>query len=257
MGFLSFLDPILDFLFGPLLNFHPFWSILIISFIIALIITLCYKWFTDQDLMKQLKTEIKEFQKQMKELKAHPEKMIAVQKKAMETNMKYMMQSMKPTLVTFIPIILIFGWLNTNLAYLPIMPDQQFNVLATFKNDATGTIELYRTEGLTILSDFLVEVDGGAKETSWLLKGKEGSYVLELAYKGETYNKELLITNEKAYKPPSKSIRSSDLKTISIGNKPLKILKIPGIGWELGWLGTYILFSIIFSMSLRKLFRLY
>jgi uncharacterized membrane protein (DUF106 family) len=28
-------------------------------------------------------------------------------------------------------------------------------------------------------------------------------------------------------------------------------------GWEVGWLGTYIVFSIVFSMGLRKILKLH
>jgi len=133
MGIFSFLDPVLNFVLGPLLLLMPFWALLIISFVISLLIVLIYKWITDQNLMRQLKEEQKELQKQMKELKAHPEEAMKVQKQLMQTNMKYMGQSMKPTLITFIPIILIFGWLQGHLAYEPIMPGQEFSAIVNFE----------------------------------------------------------------------------------------------------------------------------
>ena len=79
--FENLLNPLLN----PLLGLHPLFSLIILSFFISLIITLVYKAMTDQDLMKQLKAETKEFQKEMKELKDHPKKMMAVQKKSMQT----------------------------------------------------------------------------------------------------------------------------------------------------------------------------
>ncbi|MBI4447344.1 DUF106 domain-containing protein [Candidatus Woesearchaeota archaeon] len=94
------------------MNLGEPYGLIIISFILTLIVTLAYKFFTDQKLMKELKEEMKALQKEVKELKDHPEKMMEAQKKAMEKNMKYLMHSMKPTLITFIPIILIFGWLR-------------------------------------------------------------------------------------------------------------------------------------------------
>ena len=110
----NFFNMIMDPVLRPLLYLSPFWGILIISFLVSLIISVIYKYVTDQNLMKQLKAEMKEFQKEMKELRQHPEKMMEVQKKAMETNMKYMTQSFKPTLFTFIPIIIIFSWLSAH-----------------------------------------------------------------------------------------------------------------------------------------------
>ena len=125
-------EGLLNPVFGPLLNLSPFWVVTIISALVSLIITVIYKFSTNQNLMKQLKDEMKELQKEMKELKNDPKKMMEVQTKAMQTNSKYMMQSMKSTLITFIPIILIFGWMNANIAYEPILPGQEFTINALF-----------------------------------------------------------------------------------------------------------------------------
>jgi len=70
MVFETLLDPI----FSPLLKLNPLVGIALISFLISAIITVIYKYVTDQNLMKRLKEEIKAFQKEMKELKDHPEK---------------------------------------------------------------------------------------------------------------------------------------------------------------------------------------
>lgn len=108
MSYYSFLNPVLE----PLMSIPAPWNVLLLSFILTLIMTLLYKFLTDQKLMKELKDEMKELQNEMKTLKDNPERMMEVQKKAMERNMKYLLQSLKPTLVTFIPILIIFAWLR-------------------------------------------------------------------------------------------------------------------------------------------------
>lgn len=241
-------------IFSPLLNLSPFWSILIISLIIAVIMTYVYKWMTDQHLMKALKDDIKALQKEMKEFKEDPARVMALQKKAMEANMKYMMHSMKPTLITFIPIIIIFGWLSANLAYAPIMPDVEFTTTAMFKEGASGAIDLKITpEGIDIFDNSTKEISGNS--VSWKLKGKEGSYTLEYNYNGKPYLQELLITKEQAYKPPVITFKDSELKALQINNQPLKAVNL--FGWKIGWLGSYIIFSLIFSMALRKMLKLH
>ena len=87
-------------------------NLLIISFILTGLITLAYKYLSDQKKMKELKTEMKDMQKKMKEFKSQPDKVMSMQKDAMKKNMEYMKHSMKPTLYTFVPIIIIFGWLR-------------------------------------------------------------------------------------------------------------------------------------------------
>ena len=102
----------LNFIFAPLLKLGDLASLVIISFILTLLITLCYKWFTDQKLMKSLKDEIKQHQEDMKNHKDNPEKLMEIQKKSMEVNLQYMKHSFKPTLFTFIPLIIFFAWLK-------------------------------------------------------------------------------------------------------------------------------------------------
>jgi len=246
---MAFLDPVLN----PLLKLPILWAIILLSFIIALIISVIYKYTTNQDLMKRLKEEMKEFQKQMKELRQDPQKMMAVQKKAMETNMKYMMQSMKSTLFTFIPIIIIFGWMNAHLAYEPIKPGQDFTTTVNFNEGVKGNIELVVPEGIGIQGDAAKEITDN--KVSWLLQGEEGEYLLEYKMDGSSYTRDVLITNENNYKAPIKKISDGKINTIEIGNNKMKVVNL--FGWKIGWLGSYIILSIIFSMALRKLMKLH
>ncbi len=249
MVFENILNPI----FNPLLNLPTIWAIILLSFLISLIITIIYKYATDQNLMKQLKEEMKEFQKQIKELRKEPEKAMQVQKRSMQTNMKYMMHSMKSTLYSFIPIIIIFSWMNANFAYEPILPGQDFTTTVSFVENVNGQIELSVPEGLTINGDKTKEVKDG--EVKWVLNGNEGEYLLEYVFDGKKYRKEVLITKENRYKEPVKRIKGDIVKSIGIEHKPKKVLNI--FRWKIGWLGTYIIFSILFSMIIRKVIKVY
>ncbi len=113
-------DSFFNAILGPLIAWSPLGAIIIVSFMLTGLITLVYKLMTDQELMKSLKAEIKGFQQEMKENKEDKDRMMELQKKAMQKNMAYMKHSMKPTLLTFVPVILIFGWLRTT--YEPFGP---------------------------------------------------------------------------------------------------------------------------------------
>jgi len=268
----SFLDPVL----GWLLWLHPALAIILISFIVSLIVTFAIKLFTNQELMKDLRNELKELQKEMKELKNHPDKMAKVNSQFMETNMKYMSHSMRPTLFTFIPIILVFGWLNSHLAYYPLMPEPvTFKLTAVF-DEATGEATLTVPEGLNILDENnKVQTSKKqvlSKEVDWILTGKKGSYDVQVVHMNKIYDKSIIISDEQEYAPVEKDFRkkvlffttsNGNLQKIILGNEKIRpfstvpVLKdLPWIGnW--GWLGVYFLFSIIFSMSLRRLLNIY
>jgi uncharacterized membrane protein (DUF106 family) len=250
MVFESILNPI----FGPMLALPPLLTMVIISLIISLIIVFVYKYLTNQKLMKEMKDQLKAYQKEMKGLRNNPKELMAVQKKAMELNMKYMSHSLKPTLITFLPIIIIYGWLSAHLAYFPIEAGDTFTTTAVFDEEIQGQIELITTEEFTLLNNATQEIENGTAE--WELEAnKEGEYLLEYKYKDMVYTKEILVTSEPEYKNPMRKIKDSDIEMLKINNKPLKMINL--FGFKLGWIWTYIIFSIAFSMILRKLLKVY
>src|SRR3989338_872405 len=246
-------ESVLDQVFSPLLNLPTLLAVIILSFLISLIITVVYKFATDQNLMKDLKEEMKEFQKEIKELRKEPEKAMQVQKKAMQTNMKYMMHSMKSTLYSIIPIIIIFSWMSANFAYEPVFPDRDFTTTVNLETDVEKSIELSVPEGITISGNPKKEIRD--KEVKWVLNGKDGEYLLEYIIEGKKYYKEVLITEKNRYKEPVKRVNDGIVKSIQIEHKEKKLINL--FGWKIGWLGAYIIFSIIFSMLIRKIIRVY
>ena len=258
----------MDFLLGWLLNFSPFWAIVIISVIFSLITNLAYKFFTDQHVMKQLKTDLKKHQDEMNKTKDDPKKLMEIQKQAMEKNFEYMKHSMKPTLITFLPIILIFGWLTANLAYDPITPGSDFNTSIIFNEAATGNATIELPEGIESLNGETQtitqkECDGGfftkkkCGEARFLLKAKEeGEYTLTYKYGDETQDMQVLVTKEQKYLPVLKTtLESKYFESIKTENNKLIAMNL--FGWKVGWLGTYIILSLIISLGMRKVMGLY
>ena len=176
-----------------------------------------------------------------------------VQKQVMQTNMKYMGHSMRSMIYTFVPIIIIFGWMNAHLAYEPILPGQEFTTTVVFEDNAQGAIELSVPKGITIHGDAKKEVKDSI--VKWVLSGDKGEYLLEYHFNGKKYTKDVLITEENQYKETLKRVKGDIIKSIAIENKLKRPLNL--FGWEIGWLGTYIIFSIIFSILIRKVIKVY
>lgn len=249
MVFDSLLNPVLF----PLLKLPALWALIIMALIVSVIITYVHKWMTDQTLMKSLKMKQKEFQKKMKEHKDNPQKMLSMQKEMMSVNKEYMKHSLKPTFITFLPIIIIFGWMSANLAFEPLMPDEMFTTTIMFEEGRTGTVELFVPEGVTVLGDSTKELVSGAAVFD--LKGDEGDYLLQFDYGEMSFTKELTISTEQRYAEVVKNFDNGVVKTVSLNNK--KLVPLPISENHLGWLGTYIVFSIVFSMGLRKILGLH
>jgi uncharacterized membrane protein (DUF106 family) len=258
MVFEGLLNPVLN----PLLEAMGYFpTLLLLVFCITMIITLIYKYTTNQSLMKDLKKELKEFQKEIKQLKSNPEQAMKVQKKMMQTNSKYMMHSFRPMLFTFLPIIILFGWMSAHLAYYPIMPDQEFSVTMNFDSNVEGFVKLTIPDGLESLNGLERFIQ--ANNVVWTLKGKPGEYLLTYEYNKKTYSNEIIVSNNKEYAQPVVKIKKDGIDSIVVSNKKVQPLKnmiligqIPWIG-NFGWLGTYILFSLFFSISIRKILKVY
>lgn len=239
-------NAVFDSVFGFLLGWPPIVAILLVSAVVSLIIVISYKLLTDQKEMKRLKDELASHQKKMKEIK-EPEKLMAVQKDAMALNMQYMTKSMKPTLVTFLPIILIFGWMNAHFAFEPLMPNQEFLLSAQVKD--AQNVSIVVPDGLTVTSAATAEVHGNIAKFS--LKGEEGKYLVTLRGGGEEVDREVLVTAKRAYAPVTQAYKGKVFEKVDLSNEKLIVF------WKIGWLGTYIITAILLSTILRKLLKVY
>jgi uncharacterized membrane protein (DUF106 family) len=247
-----------------LLKIPPFWAILIISLVITLVTTLVYKFTTDQSKMKKLKDDMKGHQKKIKELsKSDPQKAMAIQQQAMQQNMEYMKHSFKSTLYTFIPLILIFGWLSAHMAYYPILPNQPFNVTAYFAEGHALMANLSSIPELEIIGNATQSIiekktGGTGGEAVWLLKGGEGEYKLTINYNNEAYEQKIIISPEHKYAAPEQKIANSKLQKIVVGNEKIYPLgSINLFGWKPNWIWSYIILSLLLSIGIRKILKVY
>jgi uncharacterized membrane protein (DUF106 family) len=270
MGLLNFIDPLMNLVFSPLFLLHPFFAIAIITLLVSFIITIIYKYTTDQVAMKRLKRKQKEYQKKLNASKDDPDKMMKIQKEMMSVSGDMMRQSFKPMFFTFIPIIIIFAFLANNFAYSPIEPDEEFTTTIVFPKSTEGIVSITVPDEMDLLSERSAEIEKG--EASWTLKGPAGDYVLQYEFGQETYNKKVKITEGLEYEPTSKRRwtfidglysrtdeflpKDASAVEIRIDNPALKVLPFKFIFWD-GWLVTYILLSIAFSTILRKVMKVH
>jgi len=110
--FNGFLDPFLMPILGSL---GTFWFVFLISLIVSIITVVVYKYTTDQILMKSLKEDLEKLQKKMKTDVHDQKKVMAAQKEMWGKQMTMMKHSFTSTIYTFLPIIILFSWLNANM----------------------------------------------------------------------------------------------------------------------------------------------
>ncbi len=247
----------LNIVFAPLLKLPALAAIIILSFVFSLVSLIITKYATNQSSLKNIKEKTDEYRKRMKELRKDPSKSSELQKNMLEMNklaMEQMRHSFKPLIITSIPIILfLIPWMSSVFAYESIKPQQEFSLTAMFDQNINGYATLAVTEGIKLMDNETKEIKQGS--STWNLIGEKGDYILEVIYDGEKQQKEVLITDNGRYAEPVKK-GNEHIKSIVVGNKKLVVMPVGYKDW-FGWLGTYFIFSIIFSLGLKKVMKVY
>jgi uncharacterized membrane protein (DUF106 family) len=257
MGFTSFLDPVLNWL----LYLPPFLAVLIMALLVTFLVTIVYKYTTDQVKMKQLKEELKGYQDKIRQLAKEnkPDKALALQNQAMKSNLEYMKHSFKATLWTMIPVLILFAWMSQSMAYYPIAPGQAFTVTAIFAEGHAPNATLSTIPDLTFISTATQGIAYNAnlkKDTAlWNLSGGAGEYKLSVNYNNENYDHKILITESKKYDTPELIVQNSKLQKLVVGYKPVYAFTLFGINFT--WFWTYLILSIVLSMGIRKVMKVY
>ena len=105
-------DSFFNSIFGGLVSSNPEWALVLVALVVTLFVTIIYKWMTDQELLKTLKEDMKALRKEMKDFSKDPEKMKHIQKALADKSIQQMKNTFKPTLVTLLPLLILFGWLR-------------------------------------------------------------------------------------------------------------------------------------------------
>lgn len=255
---MSFLDTIFNPVFLPLLHFNVFVGIIVLSGLITLVVTLGYKYFSNQDEMKRLKDRQKEFQVQMKALRDKPEEMMKVQKEAMSVNFEYMKHSFKPMLITMLPVLIIFSWMAGHLSFEPIYPGESYSVSAVFKEGLVGKAGIDVSEGTEVLNGKEQEIKDG--KVTWSLRNmKEGEYDVKVTHGTVEQSRKVFVSTELKVEDAVTIFEHSDIEQINVNYAKLRPLgdKAVLFGWYPGWLAWYLVFSIVFSIGLRKVMNVY
>jgi uncharacterized membrane protein (DUF106 family) len=245
-------NAVFDPIFVPIIRFSPLIAVILLSVIISLIMTLIYKYTTNQKRMKELKEKLDGYQKELKESKNDQKRMMAINSDMMKVNAEYMKQSIKPMLVSWIPVILIFGWMSANLAYEPIMPGQDFNATLKFLPGTTGTATISSVPALEIIGSAAQEIQNS--RITWNLKGQEGNYTVYFDFRNRTYDKKIIITQGTKYEVPATNLKG-DLASIEISNKPLLVINFWFI--RMNWFWAYFVLALVLNSVLRKLMHVY
>ena len=129
----------------------------------------------------------------------------------------------------------------------PLMPGEEFVVSVVGEKGIEGNV--------TIEPGDLEVVGGSTKQFEegvavFTLKGGKGSYLVTFSSGDHSVDKNILVTDKRAYEDVREDYRDDVFKSVQLGNKPLKV-------WGLSWFWMYLIFAIVGSSVLRKVFKVY
>ena len=248
-----------------LLTLPPAVAILIVSIGVSIATSLVYKYTTNQKLMREIKENVKRLQAEARATK-EPAKAAEIQKEMMKRSMQQFNSSTNSMFITFIPLLMFFGWLGTHIAYSPLSVGEQFTTTMSVEKDVTGLASLNVSEGLQLLSESNQTINNG--KAQWKLKyDKEGIYNLSYQQGSNSLSEQFNFSKDRRYyqaanKPaflkPGQLPKESTIKQITIDLKPIHPFgNFTVLGWMPGWFITYIVFSLLCQMAIRKLFKIY
>jgi uncharacterized membrane protein (DUF106 family) len=137
------LDSFFNSIFGWAIDIAPAFGVFVVSVVMTLIVTIVYKYVTNQTKLKEMKEEMKAIRKEMKEAKDDQKRLMELQKKSFQSSMEQMRHSFKPMLITFVPIIIVFGWLRNTFTAEAVLWELPFNIPKIGDNSGFGWLGIY------------------------------------------------------------------------------------------------------------------
>ncbi len=217
-------NEIFSMIFAPLLSLRFSVFILSISFIIAIINTLFYRLFVDVDELKKIREKMKELQEKSKKIEKTSKEAEKITVEMLELTHKQMKMSFKPMIASLFLVGLFLPW----IAHISV------EKIDLSSGSRSITLKYFTTHPISLT---LKPIENG----KFLVLTKKTSKVVE--------NGEIFCLGENFYK-----LKQINENTLELSNVVRLPFSLPFVGNSLGWLGWYILSSLIFIYLLRKVF---
>lgn len=209
------------------------WIIVLIAIGLSVMTQLINKLLINEKFVDKSREKIKKMQEEIKGLEHTSKEFRKKQEEIINLNFTLMKQQFKPMIFTFLPYIIVFYFLGTMFAFNPIMVGSNIDVIVS----GSGVIE---SDCLNLNETFegkeIFEVEVQKNDCEIFIDNQE--LKIELIGKQEEIV-ENIGNNEIEIRPEKRTFLSLPFN-------------IPFIGNEIGWLGTFIIFSFASSIILNK-----
>ena len=189
------------------------------------------KLLINEKMVDEGRAEISKLQKKLKGMDMKSKEFNKTQERMLDLNFKMMKQQFKPMFVTFIPYIIVFYFIGNMFSYTPFMVGSEVELIA----DGEGEMIVPCLNVSEQIDGYKEKVELAEKSCNATLNGKQVSLTLN------------------GTKPVTEEANGIEL-TVNPPEKTFIHLpfSLPFIGDDIGWLGTFILTSLVTSLVLQK-----
>lgn len=205
-----------------MLGLEPVLMIMFISTIVSFVLSALYKFLTNQKDLKSINEELKELNVKFKDAQNRKDQkeLMKLQSRMLEINSNKMRNTMKPMMASFLIIIPVFVF---------VFPALYGDLVVNLDESLKGTAEFGGEEvSMQFIKENSAVVINGEEKTAQQIIEIGGQ---EFLFKSFNEGKKEVALKRVAVKLP---------------------FKMPIWGYNLGWLGWYILFSIPVASVFRK-----
>lgn len=265
----ALLRPLFDGLLSPFRGLPPIIGLLVISFFTSIAILLVYKKTSNQDQLAAVKRRI---HASLFEIRLFNDDMRAIfraQFDILRHNLTYVRLSFAPLLWMLIPIVLMVAQLQFHYGYDGLKPGDKALLQVQLAEGAGPAgqkpdVKLVAPAGITVETE-PVWIPARS-ELTWRLGAEEwGTYDLELQMNGESFTKQIDVSDKASRRSPirQKSSFMGDLlypaEEALPKDSPLQSItldyteaEVDCYFFEMHWLILFLLLPIVFALILRK-----
>ncbi len=273
---MDLINHILNFLFDvffyPFRSIAPIYGLCAISLLSALIALPIFKYTSNQEGIKRVKSRIMGHLLELRLYKDDIRVVISAQINILKYNMVYLRYTLKPLMFMIIPISIIMINTASRYEYRPLQPGESTIVKVNLSKDKKLSgkkkeVSLSVPIGLSLETPPL-SIDGG-REIYWRIRAEsEGVYNLVFQENNNKVKRKLFVTSGITRLSPE-TFKDGIVNTFLNPGEPsitgpttIKFIEVkyPSsktniFGWNIHWLVIFFVFTLVFGFMLMKPLR--
>jgi len=262
---------VFEILFLPFKNMNPWFGMILVSLLTAILMLVNYKYTSNQQGIKKAKNKIKAHLLELRLFKDSFGISLRAQGNMFLANLKYLSYQFKPLLFMIVPLVLIIIHINFWFAYDSLKIDEKTLVKVRIKSDFESEgadIVLETSPGIVVETPPLrIEEE---KEIDWRISAVEkGLHELTVSIDGKKTVKKVSVRRHPLSRISPLKLRGGNPKLLLYpAEKPIPPDSPVGsievvypernlslFGGRIHWLIPYFILSIVFAFALKGLFK--